>query len=172
MKIKVKALNSNCKFEINPKGDCIDLKAAQDYTFKSPYSNREHQVNNVKIRDVVFDEQMIELGIAMKLPKGIVARVLPRSSTTKKMGLVAATSGFIDTTYSGNDDTWKFYCFSVRATEIKEGDRICQFELRPSMFANTWQWLKWIFKKNIEFEWVDDLGTNENRGGHGSTGVA
>ena len=115
MKIKVKEFvkglyteakneNGNLIPFINPKGDCIDLRAAEDYNFEAPQAGILHQKDGIKTRDVKFDEKMIKLGIAMQLPKGFVAKVRQRSSTTKNLKLVMATSGFIDNCYNGDTD--------------------------------------------------------------------
>lgn len=181
MKIKVKEIVKGLYTEavnekgekapfINPIGDCIDLRAAEDYEFEAPQAGILSQKNGVKTRDVKFDEKMIKLGIAMQLPKGFSAKIRQRSSTTKKLRLVMASSGFIDTAYCGDNDEWKFYCYSVDKTTIHKGDRICQFEIVPNQFATIWQKLKWLFSSKIKFEWVETLG-NTDRGGHGKTGV-
>lgn len=181
MKIKVKelvkGLYTGAKNEtgelasfINPIGDCIDLRAAEDYEFNAPQAGILSQKNNVKTRDVKFDEKLIKLGIAMQLPKGFSAKIIQRSSTTKKLRLVMASSGFIDTSYCGDNDEWGFYCYSIDRTTIHKGDRICQFEIVPNQFATIWQKLKWLFFGKIEFKWVDNLG-NADRCGHGKTGV-
>lgn len=181
MKIKVKELTKGLYTEakdekgnlvpfINPIGDCIDLRAAEDYTFDAPQAGILHQKDGVKTRDVKFDEKLIRLGIAMQLPKGFSAKIRQRSSTTKKLRLLMASSGFIDTAYCGDTDEWMFYCFSVDKTIIHKGDRICQFEIVPNQFATKWQKLKWLFSNKIKFEWVDTLG-NASRGGHGKTGI-
>lgn len=181
MKIKVKELvkglyteakdeENNPTSFINPIGDCIDLRAAQDYTFNAPQAGVLHQKEGTKGRDVKFDAKLIKLGIAMQLPKGFSAKIKQRSSTTKKLKLVMASSGFIDTSYCGDTDEWGFYCFAVDKTTIHTGDRICQFEIVPNQFATRWQKFKWLLSSKIEFEWVDNLG-NKARGGHGKTGV-
>lgn len=181
MKIKVKELVKGLYTEakdetgsivpfVNPKGDCIDLRAAEDYTFKGPMSERLKQHDNVKYREVLFDAQLIKLGIAMQLPKGFSAIIKQRSSTTKKLGLLMASSGYIDNSYNGNNDEWGFYCFAIKPTEIHKGDRICQFMIVPNQYATVWQKIKWLFSSKITFEWVDELN-EESRGGHGSTGV-
>lgn len=175
MKIKVKELCKGLYTEskesfITRKGDCIDLRAAGDYTFSAPYAKRLHQKEGVKMRDVRFDEKLIKLGIALELPKGFSAVIRQRSSTTKKMRLLMASSGYIDNSYCGEEDEWGFYCFAIDSTIIHKGDRICQFEIVPNQFATVWQKLKWLFSNKITFEWVETL-SNNNRGGHGSTGV-
>lgn len=181
VKEKYKGLYTQAKDEngnlvpfINPKGDWIDLRAAEDYTFGAPQALTQKSITvngeTRKVRDVVFGEQLIDLGIAMELPKGFVAKIRQRSSTTKKLRLVMASSGAIDNSYNGDNDYWGFYCYALDNIEIKRGDRVCQFEIVPSQFATPWQKLKWLFSRKIEFVWVDELG-NVDRGGHGSTGV-
>lgn len=175
MEIKVKELvkglytNNEAPF-INPDGDCIDLRAAEDYTFEAPMADILRQKDGIKKRRVKFDEKLIKLGIAMQLPKGFSAKIKQRSSTTKKLRLVMASSGFIDGKYCGDNDEWGFYCYSIDDITIYKGDRICQFEIVPNQFATFWQKLKWLFSSKVEFKWVDKLG-NADRGGHGKTGV-
>lgn len=181
MKVKVKELvkglyteardeeNNSASF-INPIGDCIDLRAAEDYIFNAPQSGLLRQKDGVKTRDVKFDEKLIKLGIAMQLPKGFSAKIKQRSSTTKKLRLLMASSGFIDTAYCGDSDEWGFYCIAIDKTTIHKGDRICQFEIVPNQFATRWQKIKWLLSNKVEFEWVNTLG-NESRGGHGKTGI-
>ena len=66
MKIKVKetvkGLYTEAKNEkgnavpfINPIGDCIDLRAAEDYEFEAPQAGILHQKDGVKTRDVKLD---------------------------------------------------------------------------------------------------------------------
>lgn len=166
--------NGNSVSFVNPKGDWIDLRAAKNYSFIAPQAMTQKSVTidgeTKKVRDVIFDEKLIDLGIAMELPKGFVAKIKQRSSTTKKLRLVVASSGSIDNTYNGDNDYWGFYCYALANTKIEQGDRVCQFEIVPSQFATPWQKLKWLFSRKIKFVWVDKLG-NEDRGGHGSTGV-
>ena len=75
MKIKVKetvkGLYTEAKNEkgnivpfINPDGDCIDLRAAEDYTFEAPMADILRQKDGIKKRKVKFDEKLIKLGIA------------------------------------------------------------------------------------------------------------
>lgn len=181
MKIKIKEISKGLYTEakdeqgnimpfINPKGDCIDLRAAEDHVFNAPVADTLRQKDGIKSRDVKYDTQMIGLGIAMQLPEGFSAVVRPRSSTVKKLKIVMATSGYIDTSYNGDNDEWKFYCYAIDRTKINRGDRICQFMIIPNQFATVWQKLKWLFSNKVTFEWVESLG-NEDRGGHGSTGI-
>lgn len=156
------------------KGDWIDLRCAQETKFVAPQAGtlkaETHNGETVKHRDVKFDLQLIPLGIAMKLPKGYEAVVLPRSSTAKGMGLIQANSqGVIDYTYSGDHDEWKFPAIALRDTTIKVGERICQFRIQLSQKATFWQKIKWLFTNKIEIVEVSSLGNN-SRGGFGSTG--
>ncbi len=174
MKIKVKLLNPVCKIGVIEKGDWVDLKSAKDMSFKAPQSGILHtRPDGNSYRDVTFDRQLIPLGIAMQLPKGFEAVVLPRSSTPndepKGFGLMSANSeGVIDYTYQGNNDEWKFNAIAIRHTDIKEGDRVCQFRIQLSQKATRWQKLKWLFSNKITIEYVDTL-TGHDRGGFGTT---
>ena len=104
-----------------------------------------------------LDFKVISLGVAMELPKGYYAQIVPRSSTCKNYGVIMANSiGIIENSYCGNDDVWAFPAVAIRRTKIPKGTRLCQFQLVKQA-------------EPIEFEEVDDLG-NPNRGGIGSTG--
>ena len=124
---------------IDGKSDWIDLRAAED----------------VEMRQGEF--RLISLGVAMKLPEGYEAHVVPRSSTFKNYGIIQTNScGIIDGTYCGDDDMWRMPVYAVRDTVIHVNDRICQFRI----FEN---------QPKITFDEVESLG-NKNRGGFGSTG--
>lgn len=168
LRIKVKELTKGCMPVIIEKGDLIDLRAADTYTFNAPQAGIQHQKDNKKYRDVTFDEQAIKLGVAMQLPKGMMAKLKGRSSLTKNHGVVMSCSGEIDNSYCGNDDEWIFRVFAIRAGKIEKLDRICQFEVVPSQKATMWQKIKWLFSSGVKLVKVDDLGNN-NRGGFGST---
>lgn len=175
MKIKVKEITEGCKFGTIKKGDWIDLRAAETVTFLAPQAGvrKRASVDSeiVSTRDVNFDFKLINLGIALKLPKGYEAALLPRSGTFKNFGVICANSeGVIDNSYCGNNDEWRFPAIALRTTTIVKGDRICQFRIQLSQKATKWQKLKWLFTSKIKFEWVTDLGS-VNRGGFGSTGV-
>ena len=106
----------------------------------------------------------------MKLPKGIEAHILPRSSTYKDWFILMRNSkGIIDCSYSGPNDQWKFAAIAMDTANIKKGDKICQFRLQLSQKATVWQKIKWLFTNKIEFEFVDDYA-GIDRGGFGSTG--
>lgn len=124
------------------KGDWIDLAAAED----------------VVIKPMSF--KLIDLGIAMKLPEGYEAHIVPRSSTFKHWHIIQTNHmGVIDNSYSGPEDWWKFPAFNLSTTEatlIKKGERICQFRIETQ-------------QPDVLF---DELNFQEgvNRGGFGSTG--
>lgn len=125
---------------IDGKSDWIDLRAAE----------------NVKLKQGEF--KLIPLGIALALPKGYEAHVVPRSSTFKNFGVLQANSmGVIDESYCGDSDQWFFPALAVRDTEIHVNDRICQFR---------------IMKHQPQFTFVKMERLEEkNRGGFGSTGI-
>lgn len=124
---------------IDGKSDWIDLRAAEDVTLKAG------------------EYKLIPLGIAMKLPKGYEAHVVPRSSTFKNFGVIQTNHyGVIDESYCGDNDQWFVPVFALRDTQIHVNDRICQFRIMEH-------------QPEIVFEETDRLeGTD--RGGFGSTG--
>ena len=137
--IKIKYLRDVQKIKKISVGDWIDLRAAETVEMKAG------------------EFKMIPLGVAMELPKGYEALVVPRSSTFKRYGIILANSiGIIDESYKGDDDEWNFLAYAMRDTEIKKNERICQFRIIGH-------------QPEIEIKEVDTLG-NENRGGIGSTG--
>lgn len=175
-KILIKRVNCNAKIPmIIKKGEWVDLSAAETIRFRAPQSGtlKTRVINGEeeKYRNVSFDIQYIPLGIAMKLPEGFEAHLLPRSSTPKGMGIMCANSmGIIDNSYSGNADEWKFAAIAIRDTLITEGERVCQFRICLSQKATLWQRIKWLFSTGIQIQEVDDL-SDVSRGGFGSTGV-
>lgn len=139
--IKVKYFSDKVsKLEyIAGKSDWIDLRAAEDVELKQG------------------DFKLIPLGIAMQLPKGYEAHIVPRSSTFKNFGVIQANHmGVVDESYCGDNDQWYFPTIALRDTSIKAGDRICQFRIMEH-------------QPQLIFEAVDTLG-NEDRGGFGTTG--
>ncbi len=121
------------------KSDWIDLRAAKEVQLKRG------------------EFALIPLGIAMELPEGYEAHVVPRSSTFKNFGILQTNScGLIDESYCGDDDQWFFPALAVRDTVIHVNDRICQFRIMEH-------------QPTISFEETEVLA-GENRGGFGSTG--
>ena len=161
MKIKVKGITAGCLPFIIEKGDWIDLRAAETVSFKAPQAGvRKRETIDGEIvshRDVTFDFKLIKLGVAMQLPKGFEAVVLPRSSTPK-LGIMCANSeGVIDNSYCGRNDEWCFPAYAVEDTVITRGDRIAQFRIVRN-------------QPEIELVEVEDL-TDNDRNGFGSSGV-
>lgn len=139
MKIRIKYLRDVEKLQKISVGDWIDLRAAESVFLTSG------------------QYAQIPLGIAMELPKGYEAIVLPRSSTFKKYGVILANSiGVIDESYCGDNDEWNFLALATRETIVPKGERICQFRIIKH-------------QPGIKFEEVSELG-NKDRGGIGSTG--
>jgi len=125
---------------IDGKSDWIDLRSSERVELKAG------------------DFKLIPLGVAMELPKGYEAHVVPRSSTFKNYGVLQANScGIIDGSYCGDNDMWRMPVFATRDVVIEKNDRICQFRI----FEN---------QPQINFETVEHLD-GKDRGGFGSTGV-
>ena len=104
------------------------------------------------------DFKLIPLGIAMQLPKGYEAHIIPRSSTFKNFGVIQANHmGMVDESYCGDNDQWYFPAIAMRDTVIHAGDRICQFRIMEH-------------QPQLNFVAVETLG-DDDRGGIGSTGV-
>ena len=142
MKIKIKYFNPDLiRIEKIEKGNWIDLRAAETAEMKKG------------------EFKLIPLGIAMHLPLGYEAHVVPRSSTFKNFKILQTNSfGVIDESYCGDNDQWFFPALAVEDTVIHKNDRICQFRIMDHQPA-------------IDFEEVETLGMPD-RGGHGSTGIA
>lgn len=125
---------------IDGKSDWVDLRAAEEIRLKKG------------------EFRLIPLGVAIALPEGYEAHVLPRSSTFRNFGILQANSmGVIDESYCGDGDQWFFPAFAVRDSEIHVNDRICQFRIVEH-------------QPRLSFRETERLG-GEDRGGFGSTGV-
>ena len=124
---------------IDGKSDWIDLRSAERVELKAG------------------EFRLIRLGIAMELPKGYEAHVVPRSSTFKTWGLLQVNSmGVIDGSYCGDNDEWRMPVYATRDTVVEVGDRICQFRIMEN-------------QPKITFEAVEHLD-GADRGGFGTTG--
>ena len=78
------------------KSDWIDLRVSEDVVLKKG------------------EFKLIPLGIAMKLPEGYEAHVVPRSSTFKNFGVIMTNSvGIIDNSYCGDGDQWYFPALAI-----------------------------------------------------------
>ena len=124
---------------IDGKSDWIDLRCAQRTELKAG------------------DFKLIPLGVAMALPEGYEAHVVPRSSTFKKWGILQVNSmGVIDNSYCGDNDQWMMPVYATRDTVLEFGDRICQFRIMQN-------------QPQLTFCEVERL-EGADRGGFGSTG--
>ena len=64
---------------------------------------------------------LIPLGVAMELPKGYEAHIVPRSSTFKNFGIIQTNHmGIIDETYCGGSDQWYFPAYAVRDLSVQD----------------------------------------------------
>ena len=142
MKIRIKYFSDDIERirYIEGKSDWMDLRAAEDVSMKAG------------------EFRLIPLGIAMELPEGYEAHVVPRSSTFKNFGLIQTNSmGVIDESYCGDNDQWYWPAYALRDSEVKKGDRICQFRIMEH-------------QPKFEFDEVAALD-GIDRGGFGSTGT-
>lgn len=141
MKIKIKYFTDKIdKIEKITKGDWIDLRCAKTTgLFEGEFG-------------------LIPLGVAMELPEGYEAHIVPRSSTYKNYSIIQTNHmGVIDNSYCGDNDQWMMPVYALENTIIPLNDRVCQFRIVEK-------------QPEIEFEEVESLG-NEDRGGFGSTGA-
>jgi dUTP pyrophosphatase len=142
MQIKIKYFTDKIdKLEyIAGKSDWIDLRAAKDVDLKAN------------------EYCLIPLGVAMELPAGYEAHVVPRSSTFKNFGIIQTNHhGIIDSSYCGDNDQWHMPVYALRDTHISTNDRICQFRIIEN-------------QPPLSFCEVERLG-GDDRGGFGSTGT-
>ena len=90
---------------IDGKSDWIDLRASETVELKAG------------------EFKLIPLGVAMELPKGYEAHVVPRSSTFKNYGLLQVNScGIIDGSYCGDEDMWRMPVYATRDTVVNLND--------------------------------------------------
>ena len=124
---------------IDGKSDWIDLRAAE----------------KIELKQGEF--KLIPLGVAMQLPKGYEAHIVPRSSTYKNFGIIQTNhTGIVDESYCGPNDWWYMPAYALRDTVIEKNDRICQFRIQKH-------------QPEVVFEEVEAL-MGQDRGGIGSTG--
>ncbi|MDD4563944.1 MAG: deoxyuridine 5'-triphosphate nucleotidohydrolase [Eubacteriales bacterium] len=140
-RIKIKYLNNDIirlKY-IGGKSDWIDLRSAERVVMKAG------------------EYKLIHLGVAMQLPEGYEAHIVPRSSTFKNYGIIQTNHlGVVDCKFCGTNDWWHMPVYAIKDTIIEMNDRICQFRIEKNQPA-------------IDFEEVEELFA-EDRGGFGSTG--
>lgn len=125
---------------IEGKSDWIDLRSSEKIELKKG------------------DFMLIPLGIAMEIPAGYEAHIVPRSSTFKKWGIIQTNHmGVIDNSYSGDNDQWMMPVFATKDTVIEKFERVCQFRIIEN-------------QPTLEFNEVAFLN-GADRGGFGSTGI-
>ena len=140
LKIKYLAEGMEPLRYIDGKSDWIDLRCAE----------------TVEIKKDEF--KLLPLGVAIKLPEGYEAHIVPRSSTYKNFGIIQTNHmGVVDESYCGDGDQWYMPAIALRDTKIEKGDRICQFRIMRH-------------QPPIDFLECDTLGSPD-RGGIGSTGT-
>ena len=122
------------------KSDWIDMRASEEVELKAG------------------EFKLIPLGVAMQIPAGYEAHLVPRSSTFKTWGIIQTNSmGVIDGSYCGDNDMWRMPVYATRDTVIEKNDRICQFRINKKMPD----------VKLVTVEHLNDI----DRGGFGSSGV-
>lgn len=124
---------------VDGKSDWIDLQASETVTLKAG------------------EFHLIPLGVAIALPDGYEAHIVPRSSTFKNYGILQTNSmGVVDNSYCGDNDLWRFPAYATRDVTVEKGTRICQFRVMEH-------------QPRLEFTAVEHLD-GADRGGFGSTG--
>ena len=128
MEIKVKYFTDGIEeLACVPGSDWVDLRCAEETVLKAG------------------EYRLIPLGIAVALPEGYEAHVVPRSSTFRNYGILQTNSmGVVDGSYATRD------------TVIPKNTRICQFRVVEN-------------QPPLTFLRVERL-ENPDRGGFGSTG--
>lgn len=121
-------------------GDWIDLRACTNYEFGITYYKG--------------DSFVISFGLAVKLPVGYEAYILPRSSLFKKYGIMLVNSqGIIDNSYKGENDIWMGTFIAFEDGKVPFNERICQFRIQKN-------------QPTLKLTQVDNL-EGVNRGGFG-----
>lgn len=81
---------------IDGKSDWIDLRSAAEVVMAAG------------------EFTMIPLGVALQLPEGYEAHIVPRSSTFKNFGIIQTNhTGVVDNSYCGPDDWWYMPALSL-----------------------------------------------------------
>lgn len=139
-RIKIRYTRDVEKITKIEQGDWIDLRCAETVELKRG------------------DFAILPLGVAMKLPYGHEAHVVPRSSTFKNYGIIQTNGiGIIDNSYCGDDDEWGMPVYATRDVVINKNDRVCQFRIAKRQDLD----------KITEVQHLN----YKNRGGFGSTGT-
>ena len=139
--IKVKYFTSDIDEQcyVDGKSDWIDLHLAEEVTLKAG------------------EFRLLPLGVAIALPEGYEAHIVPRSSTFKNYGILQTNSmGVVDCSYCGDNDQWRMPVYATRDVTIEKNARICQFRIMRN-------------QPPLRFTRVERLD-GPDRGGFGSTG--
>lgn len=137
--IQIKYWPNSPRLVINPDGSWIDL-----YTYEETV-----------LRAGQF--KIIPLGVAMKLPDGYEANIVPRSSTFKRWGVLQTNHyAVIDPSYCSSEDQWGYPVVASKDITIPKGTRLCQFRINK-------------VQPEIIFQESETLG-DRVRGGFGTSG--
>ncbi len=100
----------------------------------------------------------VPVNVVIEIPKGYMLLLKDRSSTARKKGLLC-TVGFIDQDYCGENDEiiLQFYNFKAEPVIIEKAERLGQAAFVPI--------------EKAEWEEVESMEHNKDRGGFGSTGI-
>lgn len=142
MKVRIKTPDGKPLFYESEWAAWFDFKCIEDITFQP------------------WEFKLIETWTVVETPVWYVLQICPRSSTFKKHWLVQVNSiWIIDSDYRGNEDTIKFAYINMsnEVQFIEKWTRIWQGVILPFLKA--------------EFEVVEDMWNNKNRGWFGSTWV-
>ena len=124
---------------VDGKSDWIVLHLAEEVTLKAG------------------EFRLLPLGVAIALPEGYEAHIVPRSSTFKNYGILQTNSmGVVDCSYCGDNDQWRMPVYATRDVTIEKNARICQFRIMQN-------------QPPLRFTRVERLD-GPDRGGFGSTG--
>ena len=124
---------------VDGKSELIDLHLAEEVTLKAG------------------EFRLLPLGVAIALPEGYEAHIVPRSSTFKNYGILQTNSmGVVDCSYCGDNDQWRMPVYATRDVTIEKNARICQFRIMQN-------------QPPLRFTRVERLD-GPDRGGFGSTG--
>lgn len=152
MKIKFKKLH---KLAVIPKqgskyAACFDLVA----------SSMEHDDNIVKVG----------YGLALELPEGYKAVIVPRSSFSGENWIMANTPGQIDPDYRGELMS-KFEAIPIHISEKFQNNHMLEYACFPYKVGDRVAQLFIERIVEVEFEETEKLtGTERGQGGFGSTG--
>lgn len=129
------------------------------FPFKSRASDAGYDVTAIGIEKVISDNCILcKTGIRIQMPVGFHLELVPRSSIIKTGYMLANSIGIIDTSYIGE--------ILVALIKVNKDMPDLEFPIRIAQL---------IPKENINIEWLkvdsfDDVSTDRNSGGFGSTG--